>query len=191
MDNAYVGEIRAFGSNFAPRGWAICSGQLLPIAQNTALFSILGTYYGGNGTTNFALPNLMGQIAVGTGVSNQSHNTYDVGQEGGSATVTLITTEMPAHTHTFNGGTLGPSYLPATTLLNVPSSTTYVSNIFAVSLTNPSAGTIGRGFANTHNAFLNPLAVGITGGSQPHTNMMPYLAITYCICLEGVFPARS
>src|SRR5919205_1020681 len=102
MSNPFVAEIRIFGFNFAPKGWATCDGQLLPLSQNTALFSLLGTFYGGNGKSNFALPDLQGSVPMfwgqGQGLSN-----YDLGQQGGEETVTLLTTEIPGHTHTLNG----------------------------------------------------------------------------------------
>jgi microcystin-dependent protein len=184
----FIGEIRAFGNTYAPRGWAVCAGQLLPISQYPALFSLLGVMYGGNGTTNFALPNLMGQVAIGQGQLTGG-NDYVMGETGGTPGVTLISTEMPAHTHTFNGGTAAA---PVTTLTNAPAANhSYISNAFVKN--SDTSGVPGRSYAPATppaNAMLNPLAVGVNGGSQPHSNMMPYVAINYCIALVGIFPQR-
>jgi microcystin-dependent protein len=164
----FLGEIRMFGGNFAPADWATCDGQLLPIAQNTALFSLIGTIYGGNGQTTFALPDLRGRLPVHTGSG------LAIGQAGGSETVTLTATNLPAHTHVANaasaGTTLGPSgqYWAADPGENVA----------------PYA-------AAPDGNVMSGAAIGAQGGSQPHENMQPFLAITFIIALQGIYPSRS
>jgi len=175
MSNPFVAEIRIFTGNFAPKGWALCDGQLLPISQNTALFSLLGTTYGGNGTSNFALPNLQGcapmQAGQGPGLSLR-----DLGEVGGEQTVTLLQTEMPAHAHTAVGSTGSDQVTP-------------VNNAWA------SGAKLGGGniYAPTgNNEPMNPLlALSISGGNLPHNNMPPFLGLTFIIALQGVFPPRS
>jgi len=168
----FIGEIMIFAGNFAPRGWAFCEGQLLPIAQNTALFSLLGTTYGGNGQTTFALPDLRGRAPIHPGQGPGLPN-YVLGEVAGEPTHTLIATEMPMHTHaaradSANGTSDTPTGLvPSRNPAGIPA--------------------YGSGTAAT----LAPTAIDIAGGSQPHNNMPPYLAINYCICLEGIFPSRS
>jgi microcystin-dependent protein len=171
MGEAFLSEIRIFSFNYPPRGWAFCNGQLLPINQNQALFSLLGTNYGGNGQTNFALPNLQGRVPTHMG-------NLTVGTQGGTVAETLSISQMPAHQH-------------------------FLSNNLAVvdANTNATQGTPGGNFwANTGktqwdtgapNAAMHPSAVGNVGGSQPHTNMQPYLALNFCICLIGVFPSQN
>lgn len=171
-----IGEIRMFAGNFAPRNWAFCSGQILAISQNTALFSILGTTYGGNGQTTFALPNLCGRVAVGTG-QGPGLPSVDLGEMAGEWTHTLISTEMPAHTHTATAGgaTASTTATPGATVVPGPAS-------------------LGAGVSNsfgTPNASLAPPTIGIAGGSQPHNNMQPYLGMNYIICLYGIFPSRN
>jgi microcystin-dependent protein len=155
--------------NFPPKGFAFCAGQLMAISQNTALFSLLGTFYGGDGKSTFALPNLQGMHAIGAG-QGPGLQTYDLGQTGGSENVTLITTEMPQHTHTVNGAK-GAGSLPS-------------PGADALS----GAAVYSDAAANTQ---MNPQMLPIAGGSQPHNNMMPYLALNWIIALQGVFPARS
>ncbi|WP_343693962.1 tail fiber protein [Chitinophaga sp.] len=180
MEN-YLGEIRVFSYGQAPRGWIPCSGQLLPIAQNQALFSLLGIYYGGNGTTNFQLPNLNGRTIVGTGTS-KSGTPYSIGQPGGAETVTLVSNELPIHTHlvrTSNAYDLGT---PSTNYLGNPDikGASPVSNKATVNLYAP-AGT------------LTPMAPCITqtGGNQAHDNRQPYLVMNYCIAAQGIYPSRQ
>lgn len=180
MADAYVGEIRIFAGNFAPKGWALCNGQLMSIASNTALFSILGVRYGGDGKTTFALPNLMGRAPMhqgnGPGLTPRS-----VGQQFGSQTVTLTTAEMPAHTHVPQAvNAVGPGNSPE-------------GNLWAQA---PKEGRPGQEkqvplFDSQVNTAMSPLALVPTGGSQPHNNMQPYLAQTFIICLQGEFPARG
>jgi microcystin-dependent protein len=175
VSNPFLAEIRIFTGNFAPKGWALCDGQLMPISQNTALFSLLGTTYGGNGTSNFALPNLQGcapmQAGQGSGLSLR-----DLGETGGEQTVTLLQTEMPAHSHTAQAAASGG--LPS------PANNAWASggkgrpSIYAAS--NPST-----------NVQMNPFALSIAGGNLPHNNWPPFLGLTFIIALQGVFPARS
>ena len=175
MADPFVAEVRIFPCNFAPKGWATCDGQLLPISQNTALFSLLGTYYGGDGRSNFALPNLQGKAPLQQG-QGPGLSLYDLGQEGGSATVTLLNSEMPAHVHnaraSANDGTL-----PA------PGSNTWAIPGADRDLFIYNAGT-------TNPVNMAPDALSISGGSQPHNNLMPYLTLNYCIALQGVYPPR-
>lgn len=186
----FIGEIRVFGCSYAPQGWAQCNGALLPIRQYTALFSILGVNYGGDGKTTFGLPNLQGGVAIGAGQSAVSGTTYDVGDQGGEAGVQLISSEIPMHTHQFNGGTAAQ---PVNTLLGAPTANNcYISNTFAKA-PGVTTGFPGRSFGpNTTpaNVMLGPAAVNVAGGGQAHDNMQPYVAVNYCIALEGTFPQR-
>lgn len=172
-----IGEIRLFAGNFAPRNWAFCAGQLMSISQNTALFSILGTTYGGNGQTTFALPDLRGRVPVGTGQGPGLSN-KDLGQLAGVETVTLSTTQMPAHNHLVNvnsgAGTSG-----------APNGNFIAGAVDATANALPSFATAAN--ANT----LNAGSIANTGGSQPHENMPPYLGLNYIICLFGIFPSRN
>jgi microcystin-dependent protein len=170
MADPFVAEIRIFPFNFAPRGWAFCDGQLLPISQNTALFSLLGTTYGGDGKSNFALPNLQGSAALHPG-QGPGLSLYDLGQQGGSETVTLLQTEMPAHAH--QAMALGA-------IANQPSP---ANNSWGRSTANP--------YINTQNGQMSPQALAVNGGSLPHNNMQLYLTLNFCIALQGVFPPRS
>jgi microcystin-dependent protein len=176
MSDPFVGEIRIFAGNFAPRGWALCNGQLLPISQNTALFSLLGTYYGGDGKTTFALPDLQGRAPLQQG-QGPGLSLYDLGQMGGEPAVTLINSELPSHSHSVSATTT-PGSLPDP-----------AGNVWAV------AG-VARG-TNMYSAtpgsspLMSPQALSIAGGSQPHNNMPPYLTLTFIIALQGVFPPRS
>jgi microcystin-dependent protein len=173
----FIGEIIIGAFNFAPRNYALCNGQLLPISQNTALFSILGTNYGGNGQTTFGLPNLQGRMAIGAG-QGPGLSSYQLGQAGGVPNVTLLTTQMPAHTHLIQGnGGDGTQASP-------------VNNFFAGPGADRDLYTYNAG--NTGGTVnMNPSAVNISGGSQPHNNMMPYLALNYCIATAGIFPSRN
>jgi microcystin-dependent protein len=174
MSDQFVAEIRIFPFNFAPTGWAMCNGQLMPISQNTALFSLLGTTYGGDGKSTFALPNLQGSAPLQPG-QGPGLSLYDLGQTGGEETVTLIQTEMPVHAHQASGASgNGP--------------------------TSPAGNTWGTGAGRTPpptyvdgspNVTMSPITVAITGSSFPHNNMQPYLTLNFCIALQGIFPARS
>ncbi|HVV72113.1 MAG TPA: tail fiber protein [Verrucomicrobiae bacterium] len=175
MSNPFVAEIRLFPGNFAPVGWALCNGQLLPINQNTALFSLLGTTYGGDGITTFALPNFQGsaplQAGQGPGLSS-----YDLGQTGGEAAVTLLPSEMPAHTHSVlcNNGSGD---------LNTPTNNTWCKSHTGKTPLNM--------YAATGNAAMSAGAISPAGGGQPHNNMPPYLVLNFIIALQGVYPSRQ
>jgi microcystin-dependent protein len=175
VSDPFVAEIRMFCGNFAPTGWAQCSGQLLPISQNTALFSLLGTFYGGDGKSTFALPNLEGSGPVGQG-QGLGLSEYFLGQQGGSEFITLLQTEMPIHTHTLRGNfniadVNDPS--PARSLARSDPGQLYQSNT-ANNLTNMEFN-----------------ALTVAGASLPHNNMMPYLTVFFMIAMQGVFPPRS
>lgn len=180
MSSPFVGEIQLSGFNFAPTGWAQCNGQILPLSQNTALFSLLGTFYGGDGKSTFALPNLQGAVPTcqGQGAGLQE---WFVGQEEGSDFVTLLTSEMPSHTHALQA-------------LNDDATTA-----------NPDQAVLAKGLYDTGtqagaccfyqtaapNVNMNFQSISIAGGSLPHNNLMPYLVVNYCIALQGVFPPRG
>jgi microcystin-dependent protein len=174
MSAPFVAEIRMFGFNFAPTGWAQCNGQLLPISQNTALFSLLGTFYGGDGKSTFALPNLEGSAAVSQG-QGAGLSEYFLGQQSGSDFITLLQSEMPAHSHTA---------MAATTSGNSK---------------NPNGTVLAR--SGGGNVYLAPAGAPIVpmafqtlapaGGSLPHNNMMPFLTVNFCIAMQGVFPPRQ
>lgn len=175
MSNPFLAEIRIFTAGFAPKGWAQCDGQLMPISQNTALFSLLGTTYGGNGTSNFALPNLQGSAPMQAG-QGPGLTLRDLGETAGEQTVTLLQTEMPAHTHTAQATTGSTQGSPA-------------NNAWA-SGSKSSGGTVYAPGTATQ-VQMNPFALSIAGGSQPHNNMAPFLGLMFIIALQGVFPARS
>ena len=175
MSDPFVAEIRIFGFNFAPRNWAQCNGQVLPIQQNTALFSLLGTTYGGNGQTTFALPNLQGSAACssgqGTGLTFRS-----LGETFGSPTVTVSVQELPSHSHAFNGRNSSSGQT-----VDAPTAGCHLSR------------TIGQAdFTNTTApaTTLAPQSIGPSTGGQPHANQHPYLAVNVCIALTGIFPQR-
>ena len=169
MAEPFLAEIRLMSFNFAPKGWAMCNGQLLPINQNQALFSLLGTTYGGNGQTNFALPNNQGRVPISFG------NGYSRGEAAGQAAHTLITSEMPQHIHTAFG-------------VNTDANNT------AISVNNYLANTAPADFYNSLGSQLvamNPTSISSAGGSQPHQNMQPYTVINFCIALQGIFPSPN
>lgn len=173
MADQFVAEIRMFGFQFAPTGWAQCNGQIMPIQQNTALFSLLGTAYGGNGQSTFALPNLQESVPLGTG-QGPGLSLYDLGQAGGSATVTLLESEIPSHTHAVTAATtpLGTVAMPSS----------------AVGYSRPASGNAyGAAGAQT---TMSPQALTAAGGGLPHNNLQPYLVVNYCIALQGIFPQR-
>lgn len=174
----FIAQITLFGGDFAPRGWALCQGQLLAIAQNTALFSIVGTYYGGDGQVTFALPDLRGRVPIqpgqGPGLSN-----YVIGETAGVEHQTLLITNLPMHNHLLmasvqNGDSAAPEG-------NYPA------------VLNDAAGTGAdpRGYHGTPSTSMNPMAVGVTGGSQPFSIMQPFLALNFIIAMTGVFPSRN
>lgn len=172
MSSPFIAEIRIFGCNFAPTGWAQCNGQILPISQNTALFSLLGTTYGGNGQTTFALPNMQANAPMHPG-QGPGLSLHDLGEIGGSEFVTLLESEMAAHPHTLRASLDDAD-------LAIPAPTR--------SLAKASANLY---LAANPNTQMAPQALAPTGGSLPHNNMMPYLVLNFCIALQGVFPPRT
>jgi microcystin-dependent protein len=166
MAEPFLGEIRIFSFSYNPQGWAQCNGQLLPINQNQALFSLLGTTFGGNGQTNFALPEMRGRVPMEVG------NGLVLGQRGGEETHTLITGEMAAHTHQIKASGNGPTVTPPT------------SNFWA-------SNTTFSPYGSTADTTMAPAAVGNAGGSQPHENRSPYLTLNMCIALQGIFPSPN
>ena len=165
MAEPFMGEIRIVSFNFAPKGWALCNGQLLPINQNQALFSLLGTVYGGNGQTTFGLPNLQSRVPIHVGSG------FTLGQPGGESAHTLTNTELPTHTHALMAQPATGTQLPA-----VAAFLAQASNVYR---------------AADNLTALNAASVDNAGGSQPHTNMQPYLALNFCIALQGVFPSQN
>jgi len=174
MADPFVAEIRIFPFNFAPKGWAWCDGQLLPISQNTALFSLLGTTYGGNGKSNFALPNLQGSAPMHPG-QGPGLSPHDLGETGGSDTVTLLESEMPAHTHTLRDHDIDLGEL------NAPAATRSLAKSANATAYTPAANLIA----------MSAMALPPAGGNQPHNNLQPYLTFYFCIALQGVFPPRG
>lgn len=174
-----IGEIRMFAGNFAPRSWAFCANQILAIAQNTALFSILGTTYGGNGQTTFALPDFRGRVAVGTGQGPGLSN-ITLGELAGSQTTTLSINNMPAHNHIVTGTVTPQAASDGTLGSDANNRVLGPGNFYAspVDLTNMAPAAVN-------------LTVGISGGSQPFSIMPPYLGMNYIICLFGIFPSRD
>ena len=173
MASPFLAEIRIFTGNFAPRGWALCNGQLLPISQNTALFSLLGTTYGGDGKSTFALPNLQGMAPMFWG-QGPGLTLHDIGENGGSQTVTLLNTEIPQHTHTYTGGSGGRGNVN-TVAGNVNSDAPFQTNIYATA---------------TDGTVMSP-GMLISPASQPHQNMQPFLTLNFIIALQGIFPSRN
>lgn len=172
MADPFVAEIRIFPFNFAPKGWAWCNGQLMPISQNTALFSLLGTTYGGDGKTTFALPDLQGRAPMHPG-QGPGLSLHDLGETSGSETVTLLESEIPAHSHGLQGDEDDASFMTPQNMYLASGNQMYLSS-------NP-----------TPNTTLAPSALAPAGGDQPHNNMMPYLTLYFCIALQGVFPPRG
>lgn len=167
MATPFLGQIQMFSFNFPPVGWAVCNGQLLSIAQNTALFSLLGTTYGGNGQTTFALPNLQGRTPIHFGQS-PGLSPRSLGETGGQETVTLISTQMPAHNHSVSASTAAPT------------AGTPAGNVWAQG-----------NYSSTANAPMSPADIGVTGQGQPHENRSPYLVVNFCIALQGIYPSRN
>lgn len=178
MSQPFIGQIALFAGNFAPRGWALCNGQTMSISQFTALFSILGTTYGGNGTTTFMLPDLRGRAPVSAG-QGAGLSTYVLGETTGTETVTLTTNQMPAHSHLVN------------------------ANAAAATVASPSGADLAQGgtardAVNLYSTppmsapvHLDPNTIAMAGGSQPHSNIQPVLAVNYIIALQGIFPSRN
>jgi microcystin-dependent protein len=175
----FLAEIRIFPFNFAPKGWAFCDGQLLPLSQNTALFALLGATYGGDAKSNFALPNLQGSVAIHAG-QGPGLSLYDLGQTAGSETVTLLTSQIPSHSHFLNADT------GAATTGN-PSGGAYAEGKWNAP---PNSGLVNIYTTAAPDTQLAPTAISVAGGGLPHNNMMPYLTLNFCIALQGVFPAR-
>ncbi len=175
MSDQFLAEIRIFCGNFAPTGWALCDGQIMSISQNTALFSLLGTTYGGNGTSTFALPNLQGSAPMHSG-QGPGLSLHDLGETGGEQTVTLLDSEMPAHTHEAQAYAGAGGQGPA-------------GNAWA----DPNQRGISAYAPNSANnpVLMSPNSVSVNGGSQPHNNMMPYLGLTFIIALQGIYPPRT
>jgi microcystin-dependent protein len=174
MSDPFIAEIRMFAGTFAPRGWAFCNGQLLPINQNQALFSLVGTTYGGDGRTTFGLPNLQGRVPMhwgnGAGLSPRS-----LGEQAGAEAVTLAANQMPAHTHAAQCSSLKGN-------TNSPTSKVWSKDAGVQSATYTS---------NAPDGAMAASAIGNAGGSQPHDNMPPYLCVSFIIALQGIFPSRS
>jgi len=170
MADPFVAEIRIFGFNFAPKGWAFCDGQILPISQNTALFSLLGTIYGGDGKSTFALPNMQGNAPMFWG-QGPGLSLYDIGEEGGVPAVTLLGSETPQHTHNITAQTIDQGDT------RIPSPSVNLGNT--------------QMYSNSTNATMDPTATSLYGNSQPHNNLQPYLTLNLCIALQGVYPPRS
>jgi microcystin-dependent protein len=180
MSQPYVGEVRCFGFQFAPLNWAFCNGQQLAISQFDVLYAIIGTTYGGNGTTTFALPNLQGQVPMHWGTGPGGFNT-SIGQVQGTTQVTLTQAQTPSHTHVLTVQKLPSGGVVERTA--IPNSVSYLSD------TNPSGV-----WSNTSPSFNSQLAGNVlsqVGGSQPHDNMQPYLAVNFCMSLFGIFPSRN
>ncbi len=177
MADPFVAEIRIFPFTFAPRGWAWCNGQLLPISQNTALFSLLGTTYGGNGKSTFALPDLQGRAAMHPG-QGAGLSLHDLGETGGSETVTLLQSEIPAHSHALLASSASGDEEGLKNPANAaPGAVSPVNALYG-----PLSGNL---------VSLAPEAMAPAGGDQPHNNLQPYLTLYFCIALQGVFPPRG
>jgi microcystin-dependent protein len=171
----FVAEIRIFPFNFAPKGWAFCDGQILPLSQNTALFSLLGTTYGGDGKSNFALPNMQGNAPMHPG-QGPGLSLHDLGETGGSDTVTLLESEIPSHSH-------GVVAAANAALIKLPAPT--------VSLARSKNGNAYLSTAAQPYVSMSDSAIAPAGGDQPHNNMQPYLTLNFCIALQGVYPPRT
>ncbi len=174
MADPFVAEIRIFPFNFAPRGWAWCDGQLLPLSQNTALFSLLGTTYGGNGKSNFALPDLQGRAPMHPG-QGPGLSLHDLGETGGSETVSLLESEIPSHSHSLRADAADPGED------RIPGPTEALARSTGGLLYGSAASLVP----------MSPQALAPAGGDQPHNNMQPYLTFYFCIALQGVFPPRT
>ena len=170
MSTPYIGEIRMFGGNFAPLGWSICDGSVMAISQNSTLFQLIGTTFGGDGQSTFALPNLLSRVPVHQGTT--LGNTFVIGQQGGVESVILTVQQIPSHTHVAQAGGSGTSNSPA-------------GNVWA--------GWTGAQYSDQTSGLgaLSPVTISPVGGSQPHDNLMPFLAVNFIISLFGVFPSQN
>ncbi|HZG13948.1 MAG TPA: tail fiber protein [Candidatus Bathyarchaeia archaeon] len=167
---SYLGEIRMFAGNYAPEGWALCNGQILSIAENEPLFILLGTTYGGDGETTFALPDLRGRIPIHLGVNPKTGTNYSLGQMGGTETVTLTTDQLPVHTHVPLAASVGTAVSPGGAY--------WAGNLSIYSTDAP-------------DGQMDAALIGSTGGGQPHDNMMPYATVNFIISLYGIFPSQN
>jgi len=181
MAQPFVATVQMFPFNFAPKGWAFCAGQLLPISQNTALFSLLGTTYGGDGKSNFALPNMQGNSPLHPG-QGPGLSLYDLGEETGVQTVTLLQSEIPSHNHSFSASTNPGTVVTAggNILGTAHNGSKTVFNDCNYLLPNGST-----------NVVMSPACTSVYGSGQPHDNMQPYLTLNFCIAMQGVFPPRG
>jgi microcystin-dependent protein len=175
MSDQFVAEIRIFPFNFPPTGWAFCDGQLMPISQNTALFALLGTFYGGDGKSTFGLPNLKSSAPIHQGQGNGLSD-YDLGQQSGVETVTLLVSEIPFHIHNVAAHTADPGDN------SVPGPTISLAT---------STGAFAYASGQQSFKLMAPQSLAPAGGSLPHNNMMPYLTLNFCIALQGIFPPRN
>jgi microcystin-dependent protein len=174
MSEMFVAEIRIVAYNFAPKGWAMCNGQLLPISQNTALFSLLGTTYGGDGKSTFALPDLQGSVPIQAG-QGAGLSLYDLGQQSGVESVTLLSTEMPVHTHGLQASDVGPDD-------NDPAGDKVLTSASGAGIYNSATGP---------QTQMNVQSLSVAGSSLPHNNLQPYLVLNFIIAMQGIFPPRS
>lgn len=179
MAEPFVGEIRLFSFNYAPQGWALCNGALLPIYQNQALYSLIGMTFGGDGT-NFALPDLRGRVPIPPGTNPVSGNTVKAGTQDGSETVTLTTAQIPPHTHPVYANNMNA---------DIASPISTASGFIWAEADDPGSNLL-NAYAPSANATMAASAISTAGGSQPHDNMQPYLVVNYCIALTGVYPPR-
>lgn len=180
MGTPYMGEIKIISWNYAPKGWVFCNGQMLPINQNQALFSLFGTTYGGNGQTTFGLPNMQGRVPVHMGAG------FTIGQVGGETAHTLSLSELPSHVHTVG--------VDSTTNAKTNTAVATNNSVFGQSVGTPSTGasfTMNMYGSGSPGGALAPQVIGATGGSQAHDNMQPYLVLNFVVALEGVFPSRN
>lgn len=181
--DVFMGTILAFGFNFAPRGWALCNGQTIAISQNSALFSLLGTYYGGNGSTTFMLPNLQSRLPVGMG-QGPGLSPYSIGQVSGTEQVSIGINNMPSHNHSVSVNNTAAT-------VNVPTVGLSVADANGSDPTNGDAVTVNIYAPAAPNVALHPQTCGLAGGNQPVSVLQPTLAINYSIALEGIFPSRN
>lgn len=182
MAQPFLAQIALFPYNFAPKGWALCQGQLMAISQNTALFSLLGTYYGGDGKSTFGLPDLRSRVPVGVGQGAGLSN-YTIGEQLGVEQVTLLSNENGSHNHSLNATTDNGTVITA--------NGNQLANAFSGTRTSANTGLIYSSTSNNPNTSLAANAISISGGSVPHNNVQPYQCLSYCIALQGIYPARN